>query len=157
MILSNNHPQHKVHNNHRRQRNRKHRRPKSIIKSSPASGTLSNTNTTLIPYPVCAPMEYTQGVDHRGHGDECKEACGDLADLVAKVQETDGETAEDDGKVEPGEEGSLVGEEDFGLDADGEGDAFTWWEVMCQRGLLDPCKQWNCLCGSVGCDIPGAL
>jgi len=126
VVLSNNHPQHKVHNNHRRQRNREHRRSEPIIESSPASRTLPDTNTTLIPYPVCAPVEHTQGIDHRSHGNECEEPCGDLADLVAEVEEADGETAEDDGEVEPGEEGSLVGEEDFGLDADGEGDAFAW-------------------------------
>ena len=76
-------------------------------------------------------MEHTQSVDHRSHSNECEEACGDLADLVAEVEETDGETAEDDSEVEPGEEGSLVGEEDLGLDTDGEGDAFAWSGVVC--------------------------
>jgi len=49
-----------------------------------------------------------------------------LADAIAKVEETDGEAAQDDGEVEPGEKGAFVCEEDFGLDADGEGDAFAW-------------------------------
>ena len=35
-----------------------------------------------------------------------------------------GDNSEVGGEAEPGEEGALVGEEDFGLDADGEGDPF---------------------------------
>jgi hypothetical protein len=48
-----------------------------------------------------------------------------LADLVAEVEQADGESTEDNGEVEPAEEGSFVGEEDFGLDAGGEGDSFA--------------------------------
>jgi hypothetical protein len=47
-------------------------------------------------------------------------------DLVAEVEEADGETAEDDGEVKPWEKGTLVGEEDFGLDTGGKGDALAW-------------------------------
>jgi len=72
-------------------------------------------------------------VQHGGHGDEGEEARADLAYLVAEVEEADGEAAEDDGEVEPGEEGAFVGEEDFGLDAGGEGDALAW------RGGLSVC------------------
>ena len=72
-------------------------------------------------------MEGNEGVGHGGHGDEGEEPGGDLADLVAEVEEADGQAAEDDGEVEPGEERALVGEEDFGLDAGGEGDAFAWY------------------------------
>ena len=46
------------------------------------------------------------------------------ADIVAEVEQADGEPAEYDGKIEPGEESPLVGEEDFGLDAYGKGDPF---------------------------------
>ena len=44
---------------------------------------------------------------------------------MAEVQEANGETAEDDGEVEPGEKGAFIGEEDFGFDAGGKGDAFA--------------------------------
>ena len=70
-------------------------------------------------------MEGHEGVEHGGQGDEGEEAGGDLADAVAEVEEADGQAAQDDGEVEPGEEGAFVGEEDFGLDAGGEGDAFA--------------------------------
>jgi len=71
-------------------------------------------------------VESDESVDHGGQGDEREEAGADLADAVAEVEQADGQAAEDDGEVEPGEEGALVGEEDFGLDAGGEGDAFAW-------------------------------
>lgn len=64
-------------------------------------------------------------IQHRRHRHNRKQRSGYATDAVAKVQKTDGEAAEDDGEVEPGEEGALVGEEDFGLDAGGEGDAFA--------------------------------
>ena len=64
-------------------------------------------------------------IDHRHHGHEGKQPGGDAAHAVAKVEQADGQPAEDDGEVEPGEEGALVGEEDFGLDAGGEEDAFA--------------------------------
>jgi hypothetical protein len=70
-------------------------------------------------------VESDKRVDHGCQRDERKEARADLADAVAEVEEADGQAAEDDGEVEPGEEGALVGEEDFGLDAGGEGDAFA--------------------------------
>ena len=70
-------------------------------------------------------MEGDEGVEHGAHGDEGEEAGGDLANAVAEVEEADGEAAEDDGEVEPGEEGALIGEEDFWFDAGGEGDSFA--------------------------------
>lgn len=53
-----------------------------------------------------------------------------MADGVAEVEQADGQTAQDDGEVEPAEEGALVGEEDFGFYAGGQGDAFAWVEVL---------------------------
>jgi hypothetical protein len=70
-------------------------------------------------------MERHQGIDHGAHGDEGEEPGGDTTNGISEVEEADGETTEDDGEVEPGEEGALVGEEDFGLDARGEGDALS--------------------------------
>lgn len=71
-------------------------------------------------------MERKQRINHCRNSHQRKETGADLADAVAKVEQADGEAAEDDGEVEPGEEGALVGEEDFGFDASGEGDAFAW-------------------------------
>ncbi len=71
-------------------------------------------------------MERHQRIDHGGHGHEREQAGADAADAVAEVQQPDGQRAQHDGEVEPRQEGPLVGEEDFGLDARGEGDAFSW-------------------------------
>ena len=72
-------------------------------------------------------MEHVQRVQHSSHGDEGEDAGADAADAVAEVEQADGQAAEDHGEVEPAEEGALVGKEDFGLDAGGEGDAFACW------------------------------
>lgn len=70
-------------------------------------------------------MERRQRIDHGRHGDEGEQAGGNAADLVAEVEQADGEPAEDDGEVEPGEEGAFVGEKNFGLHPRGQGDAFS--------------------------------
>ena len=70
-------------------------------------------------------MKGKQRIDHRRHGHQREKTGGDAADGVAEVEQADGEATEDDGEVEPGEEGALVGEEDLGLDARGEGDALA--------------------------------
>ena len=75
-------------------------------------------------------MKRHERIDHAPHRYDGEEAGADAGSGVrAKVEQTDGEAAEDDCEVEPGEEGALVGEEDFGLDAGGEGNAFP------RRGL----------------------
>ena len=71
-------------------------------------------------------MKGHQRVDHGAHGHQRKQTSGDTTDGVAKVEEADGKTAEDHGEVEPGEEGALVGEEDFGLNAGGERNALSY-------------------------------
>ena len=70
-------------------------------------------------------MKRKQRVHHRRHSHQREQAGADAADRIAKVQEADGQTAKEDGEVEIGEEGPLVGEEDFWFDAGGEGDAFS--------------------------------
>ena len=70
-------------------------------------------------------MERHKRIDHGGHGHDGEQARADPADRVPEVEQTDGEGGEQDGEVEPGEEGAFVGEEDFGLDPGGEGDAFA--------------------------------
>lgn len=69
----------------------------------------------------------------------------DQTHLVTEVEETNGETAEDDGEVQPREEGtpgcqlrygcsnSLIGEEHLGLNANGESDTL----LMKTSGIID--------------------
>jgi hypothetical protein len=108
-------PQYEIHHHRTKQRNRQHRRAQPIIEPA----------LPPHPYAPCAPMERKQRIRHRGHGNERKQPCANLSNLVAEVEQADGEPAEDDGEVEPREEGALVGEEDFGLDAGGERDALA--------------------------------
>ncbi len=71
-------------------------------------------------------MESNKRIDHTPHRDHREEPGTDQARRVAaEVQQADGEAAEDDGEVEPGEEGAFVCEEDFGFDAGGERDSFA--------------------------------
>ena len=71
-------------------------------------------------------MERHERVDHAAHRHDGEETRADAGRGVgAEVEQTDGEAAEDDGEVEPGEKGALVGEEDFGLDPRGERDPFA--------------------------------
>lgn len=71
-------------------------------------------------------MECDEGVDHGAHSDDGEKGGGDATDAVTEVEQAYGQTAEDDGEVQPGEEGSLVSEEDFWLDAGGEGNPLAW-------------------------------
>lgn len=70
-------------------------------------------------------MECDEGIYHGCHRNNGEEPGGDLAYFVAKVEEANGKTAEDDGEVEPGEEGTLIGEEDLGLDSGRECNALA--------------------------------
>ena len=109
-------PQHKIDHDRPGKHHRQHRRTEPIVKAPLASE----------PYAPRPPMERDKRIDHAPHRHECEQAGADARRGVgAKVEQTDGEAAEDDGEVEPGEKGALVGEEDFGLDARGQGDAFT--------------------------------
>ena len=76
------------------------------------------------------PVERCKGIQHSCHGDKCKEAGRNTADPVPEVEQTDGETAQDDGEVQPGEKSALVGEEDFWLDAGWEGDSFAFYYLL---------------------------
>lgn len=72
-------------------------------------------------------MERHKGIDHAPHCHNGEKPGADAGGGIgAKVQQADRETTEDDCKIEPGEEGTLVCEEDFGLDTGGEGNAFAW-------------------------------
>jgi hypothetical protein len=106
--------------------------------NSQDSRTKAIVETTLTPHTnaLCSPVVGEEGIDHGGHGDQSKETSRDLADPVAKVEETDGKTAEDDGKVQPTEKGTLVCKKDFGLDARGQSDA-----LACVRERA--CRQYS--------------
>ena len=65
------------------------------------------------------------GVNHSRHGDNGEKESGDESWPVAKVQHANCESSEDDGEVQPREERSLVGEEDFGFDTGGKSDTFA--------------------------------
>lgn len=112
-----------VHHHSRKKRNGQDGGTESVIDAA-----LPAASDTL-----CSPMECDEGVDHGAHGDDGEEGGGDATDTVTEVEEADGETAQDDGEVEPGEEGTLVGEEDFGLDAGGQGNSLAY---DCQRELV---------------------
>jgi hypothetical protein len=43
-----------------------------------------------------------------------------MADLITEIEETDGESTQYDGKMQPWQKGALIREGDFGLYADGE-------------------------------------
>jgi hypothetical protein len=98
-------------------------------------------------------MKKVQGVEHTNDGEHAR---GDFANLspvspasckpksqsypVTEVEEADGEAAEDDGKVQPGQERALVRERDLGLDAHRERDP------LLGRAL----QQWLCRHGGGG-------
>ena len=114
LVLANN-PQDEVHNDRAKQGDCQHGGAESVVETALAS----------LPYALRAPVEGNEGIGHGGHGNEGEQAGADLADLVAEVEQANGETAQDDSEVQPGKESALVGEEDFGLDAGGQGDTLA--------------------------------
>lgn len=70
-------------------------------------------------------MKCHQRIYHSCHSNKRKQPSRDTANAVAEVQKADGEAAENDGEIEPGEEGALISEEDFWFDAGGKGDSFA--------------------------------
>lgn len=119
LVLPRNNPQNKVDDDRRRKRQSQDCWSEPVVKPTNTGGSASSTSS---PDPACSPVEDRERIHHSGHGDQCEETGADLANLVTEVQQTDCQTAEDDAEVEPGEECSFIGEEDFGLDSDGEGD-----------------------------------
>lgn len=84
-----------------------------------------------------APVEGDEGVDHGAHGDGGEEGGRDAADGVAEVEQADRQAAQDDGEVEPRQEGALVGEEDLWLDPRRQGDAFSCIGEGCQLDEME--------------------
>lgn len=84
-------PQHEIDNHSSQQSHSQDARSESIIES-----TLSS-----LPYTLRPPVESDQRIYHRSHGDEGEEAGRDATNGVTEVKEADGQTAEDDGEIEP--------------------------------------------------------
>lgn len=76
-------------------------------------------------YRLCPPMVCYESVYHGCHGDAREQERRDEGGPVAEVEHADGQRAQDDGEIEPREEGPLVGEKDLGLDASRERDALA--------------------------------
>lgn len=108
-------PQHKVNHHRKKQNDSQEGRTKPVIETSLAPH----------PYRLRPPMVRYEGVYHGGHSDAGEQKGRDKCRAVTEIQHADGQGAEDDGEVEPGEEGPLVGEEDFGLDAGRERNALA--------------------------------
>lgn len=84
-------PQNEVNNNGRQEGQGQNSRSKAVIDSA-----LSTAADTL-----CAPVEGDECIDHGRHGDDGEEGGGDAANAITKVEQPDGEAAQDDGEVEP--------------------------------------------------------
>lgn len=63
----------------------------------------SVVESTLSSHPdaLCSPVEGHECVQHCCERNECEEGGADLTNAVTEVEEADGQTAEDDGEVEP--------------------------------------------------------
>lgn len=107
--------QYKVDDDGEEQDNGQHRGAEAVVEAGLAADA----------YRLGAPVVGDEGVDHGEHGDAGEEKGRDEGDAVAKVEHANGQGANDDGEVEPREKGALVGEEDLGLDARGQGDALA--------------------------------
>ncbi len=80
-----------IYHNRCQQGQRQHGGSDSVIETALASD----------PDTLCSPVEGGQRIYHGRHGDKCEQPSRYAADLVAKVEEADGQTAQDDGEVEP--------------------------------------------------------
>jgi hypothetical protein len=77
-----------------------------------------------LPYLIDSPEVQRHAIDQRQTGHDGEAPSAEEGDGVTEVEERGGDAAEDDGELEPGEEGAFGGKEDFGLDADGDVDAW---------------------------------
>lgn len=50
---------------------------------------------------LSAPVKCDDCINHGGHCNDSEEGCGDATDTITEVQQTDGQTAQDNGKVQP--------------------------------------------------------
>ncbi len=114
-LLLRHHTENEVHHNSSKQRDSQDGRPEPVV----------NPTLTSFPNALGPPMECDKGIYHGGHCDDCEEAGRDASDTVSEVEQSHCQSAEDDSEVEPGEEGSLVGEENLGLYAGRKRNAFA--------------------------------
>jgi hypothetical protein len=91
IVVAHGHPQDEVDNDRGKQRDRQNGRAQTVIESSLSAHADAPR----------APVESEQGVHHSHHSNDGEQTGADLADLVAEVEKTDRESAEDDGEVEP--------------------------------------------------------
>jgi hypothetical protein len=109
LLMSTCNPQNKVDNHRSQQGHSKDSRPIPIIKSALPSD----------PDILCSPVKCCESVYHSCHGDECEEGGGNTAHGITEIEEADGETAKNDGEVEPRKKCAFIGEEDLRLDTGG--------------------------------------
>lgn len=108
-------PQNKVHDDGQQENNGQNRRAEPVIE----------TGLSSHPDRLGSPVVGNQGVDHGQHGDTGEEKGRDEGGAVAKVEHPNRQRAQDNSKVQPGQKGTLVGEEDLGLDSRGKGNALA--------------------------------
>jgi hypothetical protein len=83
-----------------------------------------------------------EGVAHCGHGHDGEEESRDLGGAISEVEHANGKGSKYDGKVQPGEKGTLVGEEDFRFDTGGERDALSCsWELRQWQIYVEECRM----------------
>jgi hypothetical protein len=115
-------PQTKVHQHDNHKTNADDRRAPFLIVDSFDVAALAD----LVDTPDVQHETVDEG--HGGEDGKCpRGAEGDV--VIAEVEQSGSDGAEEDGEFEPGEEGSLGGEVDLGFDADGDVDACmreTW-------------------------------
>lgn len=71
-------------------------------------------------------MKRYQRINHRSHSHQREQAGRNTPDIIAEIEQADCEPTENNGEVKVREEGALVGEEDFWLDARGKGDTLSY-------------------------------
>lgn len=91
LLLGHGESHNEIRNNGSEQRKSEDCRAEAIIETTLAS----------LPDALRTPMEGEERIQHSHHGDERKQTGANLADLVAEVKQSDSETTEDDGEVEP--------------------------------------------------------
>lgn len=90
-VLAVHDPQYKVHHHGRQQCHSQHGRTQAVVESSLPS----------LSYALRSPVEREEGVDHGCHRYQCEQSSRYSTNLIAKVEEADCETTEDDGEVQP--------------------------------------------------------
>lgn len=91
LVIGHGQPEHEVDNDSSKQGQGEDGRTEPVVEAALAPH----------PYALCAPVECEEGVDHGHHGNDGEQAGANLSHLVAEVEKTDSQAAQDDGEVEP--------------------------------------------------------